>query len=83
MRCGRMRSCFLRNFCFFHTLCYLSDVSLTVLDCLIGIRLEALINDYVLVLRMLLSRIGGERLSRTFLFTKETRCVVTYRTHAR
>ena len=34
-----MRSCFLRNFVFFHTLCHLSAVSLTVLDYIIGIRL--------------------------------------------
>ena len=38
---------------FFHTLCYLSAVSLTALDYIIGIRLDALKNYYVLVLWML------------------------------
>ena len=37
-RCGRMRSCCLHNVVF-HTLCYLPVLSLTVLDCLIGIHL--------------------------------------------
>ena len=50
MKCGRMRSCLLRNVVFL-TLCYLSAVSLTVLDDFIGIRLEVLRNDYLLVLR--------------------------------
>ena len=35
---------------FFHTLCYLPVASLTVLDHLIGIRLEALEKCYILVL---------------------------------
>ena len=46
-----------RNFVF-HTLCYLSVISHTVLDHLIGIRLEALQSYYVLVLWMLPSRTG-------------------------
>ena len=79
-RCGRMKFCFPRNFVF-HTLCYLSVVSLTVVDHPIGIRLEALQIYYVLVLWVLPSRIGGERFARTSL--KKTRCVVTYRAHAR
>ena len=62
-----MKSSSLRKVCFFHTLCYLSAVSLKVLDHIVGIRLEALKNDYVLVLGMSPSRIGGERLSRTSL----------------
>ena len=49
--CGRMRSCFLRDFVF-HTSCYLSAASLTVVDHIIEIRLEALKHDYLLVLRM-------------------------------
>ena len=75
-----MGSCFLCNFVS-HALCYLSTVFLTVLAHIIEIRLEGRKNDYVLVLRMLPSRIGGERLSRTSL--TKTRCVVTCRTHAR
>ena len=74
-----MRSCFLRKFVF-HALCYLFTVSLTVLGRIIGIRLETLKDDYVLVFGMSPSRIGAERLSRTSL--TKTRFVVTCRTHA-
>ena len=66
LRCGHMRSCSLRNLVF-HTLCYLSVVSLTVIDHLISIRLEALPNYYVLVLWVLPSRVGGERFARPSL----------------
>ena len=58
------RSCFHRSFVS-HALCYLSPFSVTVLDKMIGIRLDALTNYFVLVLWMLPSRIGGERFSRT------------------
>ena len=54
-------------------MCYLSVISLTVLDHLIGIRLEAPQNYYVLVLWMLPSRIGGERIARTS-FKKDSLC---------
>ena len=73
--------CFPRNFVF-HTLCYLSVVSLTVLDHLIGIRLGSAPNYHVLVLRVLPSRVAW-RTIRTCFLKKKTRCVVTYRTHAR
>ena len=53
--------------------------SLTVLGRKIGIRLEMHKDDYVLVLGMSPSRIGGERLSRTSL--TKTRFVVTCRAH--
>ena len=46
-----MRSCFLRDFVF-HTMCYLYAASLTVVDHIIGLRLETLKNDYLLVLRL-------------------------------
>ena len=46
-----MRSSFLRVFVF-HTLCYLSAAFLAVLDHTIGLRLETLKNDYLLVLRL-------------------------------
>ena len=45
-----MNSCFLRNFVF-HTLCYLFAASSTVVDHVIGLRMEALKHDYILVLR--------------------------------
>ena len=63
------RSCFHRNFVF-HALCYLPAFSVTVLDKMIGIRLDALKNYYVLVLCMLPWRIGGEGFSRTSLKMK-------------
>ena len=37
---------------FFHTLCHLSSASLTVLDQLIGLRLEAFEMCYILVLKL-------------------------------
>ena len=72
-----MRSCFLRKFVF-DALCYLSTVSLTIPVHVIGLRLEALKDDYLLVLGMSPSRIGWERLS---YFLKTTRCVVTCSAH--
>ena len=48
-RCGRMKV-LLPSIFFFHTLCYLSVFSLTVLDHQIGIRLEAPQKYFVLVL---------------------------------
>ena len=74
-----MRSCFLRKYVS-HALCHLFTVSLTVLGRIIGIRLKTLKDDYVLVLGMSPSRIGGERLSRTS--PTKTHFVVTCRTHA-
>ena len=55
------------SFLFFHTLCYLSAVSLTVLDYVIGIRLDAQKKILRLGALDVTSRIGGERFSRTSL----------------
>ena len=80
-----MRSCFPRNFVF-HTLCYLPTVSLTVLDYLLGIRLEVLRNDYLLMLRIepsfrvVIARFCT-RISPHDLVLNTTGHVVTRRTH--
>ena len=59
-----MRSCFLRKFVFSRIVLPIYCLH-TVLDHVIVLRLEALKDDYLVVLGMSPSWIGGERLSRT------------------